>query len=102
LVGEQFTKIISFISFPLFYFFLLALFYWVGTEELHDLDTPFLVFSTILFVVTTYFFAFYVSKIARYNVLYGSIGSIILLMIWVNVNVILLLLGNELKYRLES
>jgi membrane protein len=57
--------------------------------------------------VTTYFFAFYVSKIARYNVLYGSIGSIIVLMIWVNVNVILLLLGNELnlafrKLRIEK
>ena len=103
------TKIISFISFPLFYFFLLALFYWVGTERITRFRyaIPGAVFSTILFVVTTYFFAFYVSKIARYNVLYGSIGSIIILMIWVNVNVILLLLGNELnlafrKLRIEK
>ena len=39
--------------------------------------------------------------------MYGSIGSIIVLMIWVNVNVILLLLGNELnlafrKLRIEK
>ena len=39
--------------------------------------------------------------------MYGSIGSIIILMIWVNVNVILLLLGNELnlafrKLRIEK
>jgi len=40
-------------------------------------------------------------------VLYGSIGSIILVMIWVNINIILILLGNELniaikKVRLEK
>ena len=58
--------------------------------------------STVLFIITTYFFAFYVSKIAKYNVLYGSIGSIILLMIWVNFNVVLLLLGNELNLAIRK
>jgi len=43
-----------------------------------------------------------VKNIARYNVLYGSIGSMILLMVWVNVNVYLLLFGNELNMALRK
>lgn len=101
---DNLTKIIGFISFPLFYFILLALFYWLGTMRLtkfrHAL--PGALFTTVLFFVTTYFFAFYVSRIARYNVLYGSIGSIILLMVWVNVNVILMLFGNELNLAIRK
>jgi membrane protein len=53
-------------------------------------------------VVTTYLFAIYVKDIARYNVLYGSIGSMILLMVWVNVNVYLLLFGNELNMAIRK
>lgn len=34
--------------------------------------------------------------------MYGSIGSIILLMIWVNFNVVLLLLGNELNLAIRK
>jgi len=54
-----------------------------------------------LFMVVTYFFAFYVSEIARYNVLYGSVGSMILLMIWVDVNVVLIMFGNELNLAIK-
>lgn len=106
---DHLTPIISFISFPLFYLLLLTLFYWLGTVQLNKFKhaLPGALFTTIVFFLTTYFFAFYASKISRYNVLYGSIGSIILLMVWVNLNVILLLLGNELnlairKLRLEK
>ena len=106
---DNLTQIISFVSFPLFYFVLLALFYWLGTVRLTKFRhaIPGALFTTVIFFVTTYLFAFYVSKIAQYNVLYGSIGSIILLMVWVNLNVILMLFGNELnlavrKLRLEK
>ena len=39
---------------------------------------------------------------ARYNVLYGSIGTIILVMVWVNINIILILLGNELNIAIKK
>lgn len=93
------SKIIGFISFPLFYFVLLALFYWVGTVKITQFRQaiPGAILTTILFVLTTYFFAIYVRNFARYNVLYGSIGTMILLMVWVNVNVYLLLFGSELN-----
>lgn len=96
---ENLTQLISFVSFPIFYFLLLTLFYWLGTLKLTQFRhaVPGAIFTTVIFFLTTYLFAFYVSKIATYNVLYGSIGSIILLMLWVNVNVILMLFGNELN-----
>ncbi|MDF2831738.1 YihY/virulence factor BrkB family protein [Chryseobacterium indoltheticum] len=98
------SKIIGFVSFPIFYFILLAMFYWLGTVKIIRFRqaVPGAILTTVLFVVTTYFFALYVKNIARYNVLYGSIGSMILLMVWVNVNVYLLLFGNELNMALRK
>lgn len=101
---KNLSSIIGFVSFPLFYFILLAMFYWLGTVKIARFRqaVPGAILTTILFVVTTYFFALYVKNIARYNVLYGSIGSMILLMVWVNVNVYLLLFGNELNMALRK
>lgn len=98
------SEIIGFVSFPLFYFILLTLFYWLGTVKIVRFRQaiPGAILTTVLFVVTTYFFALYVKNIARYNVLYGSIGSMILLMVWVNVNVYLLLFGNELNLAIRK
>ncbi|AZA54385.1 YihY/virulence factor BrkB family protein [Chryseobacterium sp. G0201] len=101
---KNLSSIIGFVSFPLFYFILLTMFYWLGTVKIARFRqaVPGAILTTILFVITTYFFALYVKNIARYNVLYGSIGSMILLMVWVNVNVYLLLFGNELNMALRK
>lgn len=101
---DNLSKIIGFVSFPLFFFLLLAMFYWLGTVKIIRFRqaVPGAILTTILFIVTTYFFTLYVKNIARYNVLYGSIGSMILLMVWVNVNVYLLLFGNELNMALRK
>lgn len=101
---KNLTKIIGFISFPLFYFILLTLFYWIGCIKITRLREAFpgAVLTTVLFVILTYFFAIYVANIARYNILYGSIGSIILVMVWVNVNVFLVLMGNELNLAIKK
>jgi len=96
---DNLSKIIGFVSFPIFYFLLLTLFYWIGTVKITKFKQaiPGAILTTVLFVLTTYLFAIYVRNFARYNVLYGSIGTMILLMVWVNVNVYLLLFGNELN-----
>ena len=101
---DNLSKIIGFVSFPVFYFVLLAMFYWLGTVKLTKFKqaVPGAILTTILFVITTYFFAIYVKDFARYNVLYGSIGSMILLMVWVNVNVFLMLCGSELNLAIRK
>ena len=101
---DNMAKIIGFISFPIFYFILLALFYWVGCLKITTFKQamPGAILTTVLFMLLTYFFAIYVKDFAKYNVLYGSIGSIILVMVWENVNIILILLGNELNIAIKK
>jgi len=101
---KNLSKIIGLISFPVFYFLLLTMFYWLGTVKIIRFRQaiPGAILTTLLFILTTYLFAIYVKNIARYNVLYGSIGSMILLMVWVNVNVYLLLFGNELNMAIRK
>lgn len=43
-------------------------------------------------------FSFYVDNIARYSLLYGSLGAIIVLMLWLYITCITLLLGPMLNH----
>ncbi|NHN27887.1 YihY/virulence factor BrkB family protein [Flavobacterium jejuense] len=55
------------------------------------------VFTTLLIVLTSYIFGIYVEKFARYNELYGSIGTLLVLMFYIWINCMVLLLGFELN-----
>ncbi len=98
------SKIIGYFSFPIFYALLLSLFYWVGClrTTAWKQAIPGALLTTILFILLTYGFAIYLQKFARYNLFYGSIGTIIIAMIWVNINIILILLGNELNLAIRK
>ncbi|MEI6122439.1 MAG: YihY/virulence factor BrkB family protein [Bacteroidota bacterium] len=53
--------------------------------------------ATLLFILTTSGFNYYVNNFAKYNALYGSIGTIIVIMMWLYFNSISLLVGFELN-----
>lgn len=55
------------------------------------------VFTTILVLISSYIFGVYVEKFARYNELYGSIGTLLVLMFYIWINCMVLLLGFELN-----
>lgn len=55
------------------------------------------VFTTILIILSSYIFRVYVEKFARYNELYGSIGTLLVLMFYIWINCMVLLLGFELN-----
>lgn len=55
------------------------------------------VLSTVLFGLTSYGFGIYVVRFAQYNVLYGSIGTLLVLMLYIWINCFILLLGFELN-----
>lgn len=55
------------------------------------------VFTTVLFGLSSYVFGIYVEKFARYNELYGSIGTLLVLMFYIWINCMVLLLGFELN-----
>lgn len=55
------------------------------------------VFTTILIILSSYVFGIYVVKFAKYNELYGSIGTLLILMFYIWINCMVLLLGFELN-----
>lgn len=50
-----------------------------------------------MFIIGTILFNFYISNISTYNLLYGSIGGLIIFVIWIYFNCILILIGYELN-----
>jgi len=55
------------------------------------------VFTTILIILSSYFFGIWVVKFASYNELYGSIGTLLIMMFYIWINCMILLLGFELN-----
>jgi membrane protein len=53
--------------------------------------------ATLLVILTTFGFNFYVDNFSRYNVLYGSIGTLMVVLLWIYFNAISLLIGFELN-----
>ena len=66
---------------------------------------PGAVTASVLIVLTTLGFSYYVSNFGSYNKLYGSIGTLIALMIWINLISLLLIIGFDINialYNLEG
>ena len=53
--------------------------------------------AMLLSILTSWGFSFYVDNFGSYNKLYGSIGTLIVLMIWIQLNCMILLIGFELN-----
>jgi len=70
-----------------------------GTKQTRQV--PFIsigsVFTTLLILLSSYIFGIYVVKFAKYNELYGSIGTLLILMFYIWINCMILLLGFELN-----
>lgn len=58
--------------------------------------------ASALIVLATYGFSFYFSNFSSYNKLYGSIGTMIALMIWIYLIALLLILGFEINASIIS
>ena len=59
--------------------------------------SPGAIMTSLLVLLNFKLFSFYVSKFSQYNELYGSIGTLIVLMLFIWLNAIILLLGYELN-----
>lgn len=59
--------------------------------------SPGTILATTLFVLGTVGFNTYISNFSRYNALYGSIGTLIILLLWIWIVAILILAGNDLN-----
>lgn len=53
--------------------------------------------ATILFILTSVAFSFYINHFSKYNKLYGSIGTLIVVMLWLYLSSLIVLVGYELN-----
>ncbi|MFR1709015.1 MAG: YihY/virulence factor BrkB family protein [Clostridium sp.] len=58
---------------------------------------PGAVFTSIVWIILSMGFAFYVNNFGRYTDIYGSIGVVIVMMIWLQITSTTILLGGELN-----
>lgn len=58
--------------------------------------------STILTILASIGFNYYVNSISQYNSLYGSIGTLIIVMLWIFFNAMIVLIGFELNVSIRN
>jgi membrane protein len=59
-------------------------------------------FSTVFSILLSWGFAFYVNNFALYNSLYGSIGTLIIILLWIYFNSFVILIGFELNASIQQ
>ncbi len=59
------------------------------------------VFATVLWLIASAGFSFYVSHFAHYDRTYGSLGAAIVLLFWLYISFYIVLLGAEINAELE-
>jgi membrane protein len=80
-------------------FFAIACIYKYGcaTVSSMKLINPGAVIATLLIVLLTMIFFYAVNNLVNYNKIYGSIGTLIIFMVWINLMAQILLIGFELN-----
>ena len=73
-----------------------------AVEKRWNLTSPGTIFATLLSILATLGFSAFVNTYGRYNALYGSIGTIIVLMALIYINSLVLLIGFELNVSIKS
>ena len=80
-----------------------ATLYYFGTKE--GKNTRFFsigaLLTTLLIILTSYLFGIYIDNFSQYNKLYGSIGALLILLLYLWLNANILLLGYELNASLR-
>lgn len=95
------------VFFVLITYLITAILYFFGTVEGREsrFFSPGALMTTVLIIVTTYLFGVYIENFSSYNEIYGSIGALLILMLYIWLNSNILLLGFELNaslHRLRS
>lgn len=73
-----------------------------AVQKRWKLVSPGAILATSLSILTTLGFSIFVENFGKYNALYGSIGTIIVLMIIIYINSLVLLIGYELNVSIHS
>jgi membrane protein len=83
---------------PLFYVAIACIYkYGPGVKKRWKLFSPGTFLATLLTILTILFFSYWVNRFGNYNKVYGSIGTVMILMLLVYFNSLVLLIGYELN-----
>lgn len=63
---------------------------------------PGVLFTTVLWVTSSKLYSIYIENFSNYSKIYGSIGSIFILLVWLNMISTFLLIGSEINSLLEK
>jgi membrane protein len=85
------------------FFFSISLLYRYGpaNKEKWRLRSTGSILATTLAVLTSWGFTYYINNFSSYNKVYGSIGTLIILMLWIYLNSLIVLIGFELNASLD-
>jgi membrane protein len=105
-LGSQFTTIWNVVSVPVVIFFVLigiALVYYFApaTEQHWRWVTPGSAVALVLWLAMSFGLRWYVANFADYSATYGSIGGVILLILWLYLTGVVLLVGAEINAEIE-
>jgi len=92
------------VFFALMVFISVATLFYFGTKEgrYYSFISAGSILTTLLILLLIYLFGIYVVKFSKYNELYGSIGTLLIFMLFIWLNSIILLLGFELNASLHK
>ncbi len=95
----QFSYLINYFAVFMFYFTSMCMLYYFGPNHKKSKSTviPGALLTSILFILTVIGFNLYLQKFTNIDLLYGSLGLVMIMMIFVYINVILMLIGYELN-----
>ena len=82
----------------------IATFYYFGSSRPRKFQifTPGTIISTSLIALTTLGFNYYITNFSRYNILYGSLGTILILTFYLYVNAVFILIGFEINTSINA
>lgn len=85
-------------------FLAISFLYYLAPAKRHDFKfvTPGSSLATILFIITSLGFSAYVNNFGQYNRLYGWIGTLMVILVWLYLNSIALLIGFELNVSIKD
>ena len=105
-LGPTFTSVWNVMRWPVAFSLIavgIGLIYYFAPDAEQDWEwiTPGAVVATILWLVASLGFKFYIANFADYNETYGSLGGVIILMLWFYITALAILAGAEMNAEIE-
>lgn len=97
--GVLFITLLKYIIILLLFFLGISLIYYYGpaVKDRWRFITPGATFATGMSIFASLIFGYMANNLILYNEVYGSIGTLIVLMLWINLNSLVLLVGFEIN-----